>query len=210
MYHLYGGPEYEEKEPDLTGLDDAPQVREMARTVGAAAHEQAVDFLELCGTGIVDHFTGFGLATIANKRTRTYVLRNWGWGARVYVSSVRGGWFSCGVFVSAPPDVRIRIENDSCGVVVPWLWSRGSRKAEDAIWEILGGWPHSRAGGGLVDDKGMVALACIPIKSQPPESFDVDRDQLITEVIKTFARIGAEQTRAIASFVAKLNEPEEG
>ena len=69
--------------------------------------------------------------------------------------------------------------------------------------------PHSRAGAGLVDDSGTIALACIPIKAQPPESFDADREQLITEVMKTIARIGAEQTGAIATFVAGLNQPDE-
>ncbi len=59
------------------------------------------------------------------------------------------------------------------------------------------------------DDKGTVVLACIPIKAQPPESFDVDRDQLLAEVMKTIARIGAEQTKAIASFAAGLKESDE-
>jgi hypothetical protein len=93
---------YEGEETDLTGLDDAKHVREMVRTVGAAADEQAVDFLELCGKGIEDHFTGLKIATLAGKRTRAYVVRTWEWGTRVNVFSVSGGWFSCGLYVSAP------------------------------------------------------------------------------------------------------------
>jgi hypothetical protein len=207
MNRIYGHDEGEE--PDLTGLDDAEHVREMARTVGAAAYEETADFLELCGKGIENHFIGLGIAMLANKRKRAYVVRNWAWEAGVQVSSVPGGSFYCGVFVSAPPEVRISMENDACGVVVPWLWSSGGRKAEDAVWKIVGGWADSRAGEGLVDDRGTVALARIPIKAKPPESFDVDRDQLVNEVMKTFARIGAEETRAIASFVAGLQEPDE-
>lgn len=56
----------------------------------------------------------------------------------------------------------------------------------------------------VVDDRKLVAPACVPIKAQRPESFDVDRDPLIAEVTKTIARIGAEQTKAIANFVAGL------
>lgn len=207
MDRLYGHPEGEE--PDLTGLDDREHIREMARTVGAAAYEQVADFLELCGKGIEDHFTGLGIATLASKTRRAFVVRNWNWNARIQVSSLPGGWFSVGVFVRAPPGDRSSIDKDVHGVVVPWLWSKGGRKGEDAVCKILGGWPHSRAGAGLVEDRGTVALACIPIKAQPPESFDVDREQLITEVMKTIARIGAEQTRAIASFVAGLKESDE-
>ena len=144
------------------------------------------------------------------KRSRAYIVGNWEWGARVSVSSMPDSWFSCGVFVTAPPEIRISLAKDVCGVVVPWLWSNGGRKGADAVWKVVGGWANSRGGEGLVDDRGTVALARIPIKAQPPESFDVDREQLITEVLKTIARIGAEETRAIANFVARLNEPDEG
>jgi hypothetical protein len=39
MNYLYGDAVYEDKEPDMTGLQNAEQVREMAHTVGAAAYE---------------------------------------------------------------------------------------------------------------------------------------------------------------------------
>src|SRR5205807_5500517 len=98
MDSLYGG---EGEELDLTGLKDATQVREMARTVGAAASEQAADFLELCGKRIDDHFTGLGIATLARKTNRARVVRDWDRGVEVRVSSVPGGSFFCGVFISA-------------------------------------------------------------------------------------------------------------
>src|SRR5260221_6954251 len=44
MYHLYEKPEYEDEEPDLTGLADADRVREMAHGVGEAAYGEAADF----------------------------------------------------------------------------------------------------------------------------------------------------------------------
>ena len=199
----------EGKERDLTGLDAAEHILEMARPVGDAACEQVADFLALCGKGIEDHFTGLGITTLAKKRTRAFVKNNWFWGARVCVSTVVDGWFYCGVWVTAPPVVRISLAKDVCGLAVPYLWSKGGRKGADGVWKILGSWAHSRAGEGLFDDKGTVALACIPVKAQPPESFDVDREDLVAEVIKAFARIGAEQTKAIASFAAGLNEPDE-
>ena len=206
MNRLYGHPE--DEEPDLTGLDDVEHVLETARAVGAAAYEQAADFLELCGKGIEDHFTGLG-ATVTNKRKRSGVLTDWYWWSKVWIPSVPGGCFEGSVGVSAPPEIRVSLDKDTCGVVVPYLSSKGGRKGEDAIWNILGGWPHSRGIEGILGVRGMVALACIPIKAQPPDSFDVDRDPLVAEVRKTFARIDANQIKAIASFVAGLKKSEE-
>jgi hypothetical protein len=37
----------------------------------------------------------------------------------------------------------------------------------------------------------------------------VDREQLLAEVMKTVARIGAKETKALARFVAGLKEPDE-
>jgi hypothetical protein len=206
MERLYGIPEqYGGEEPNLTEPGDAAHVREMARGVGAAACEKAADFLELCGKGIVDHFTGLG-AAIANKRKRAYVLREWYWWVHVRPPSARGGWFSCAVFVSAPPEIRISLDKDVCGVVVPYIWLKGGRKAADAVSTILSGWSLSRAGEGLVDDNGAVALARIPIKPQPTESFNVESDRLVDEVARTVARIGTKQMKAIAKFVAGLKK----
>jgi hypothetical protein len=209
MNRLYGDPEYGGGEPDLTELDDAEHVREMVRSVGAAAYEQVADFLELCGKEIERHFTGLGIATIAKKRKRTFIVRDWYWEARIHVPSVPGGRLWCGVWVTAPPEVRIPLENEVCGLVIPYLWTKGGRRGADTVWKILGGWTHSRGGEGLAHERGTVALACIPIKAQPPEGFDVDRAPLIKEVSQTIARIGPEQTRAIARFAAKLKEPDE-
>lgn len=211
MNRLYGSVE-EGEEPDLTELGDAAeQVRAMVRTIGAAANEQAVEFLQLCGRGIDDHFTGLKIATIAKKRTRAYVKKNWSWEAEVRVSSVPGGEFWCGVWVTAPPKVHISLAKDVCGAVVPYIYlAKRGRKTADAIWKILGGWPHSRGVEGLLKYNNTVDLACIPIKAQPPESFDVDCDQLVAEVMKIIARIGAEETKAIANFAAGHKESEEG
>jgi len=211
MNRLYGDPTYYGgEEPDLTELSDAEKVREKTRAVGAAAYEQVADFLELCGKGIEDHFTGLGIAKLEKKKSRAYVIRNWEWGTRIYVPSVPDGWFWCGVSITAPPEVHISMENNACGVVVPCLWSKGGRHGADVVWSILGGWADSRWGEGLVNEKASVALARIPIKAQPPESLDVDRDLLTAEVLEVIARIGAKETKDIAKFVAGIKGPDEG
>src|SRR5258708_5453484 len=87
MNRLYGLLEEGEK-PDLTGVDDAEQVRVMARSVGAVAYEHVVDFLELCGKGIQSHFESLGVATLTNKCRRAYIISKWAWKTKVHVSSV--------------------------------------------------------------------------------------------------------------------------
>jgi hypothetical protein len=80
MERLYGDSENSEGlELDLAGLDDAQHIREMARTVGAAAHEQGGEILDLCGKGIDDHFNGLGVAKLSSKRKRATVVRDWCW-----------------------------------------------------------------------------------------------------------------------------------
>jgi hypothetical protein len=106
-------------------------------------------------------------------------------------------------------DSHISLAKDVCGLVVPCLWSKGGRHGADAVRVIMEGLADSRTGEGLVNSRGTIALACIPFKAQPPESFDVDRDPLIAEVMKIITRIGAKQTKAIAKFVAGLKESDE-
>ena len=156
MNRLYQDLE-EGEERDLKGLDDPEHVMKMTRTVGDAACEHVADFLQACGKEIEDHFARLGIATLAKKAKRAWVAANWDWSAKYQVASVPGGWFYCGVWITAPPEVRISLEKDSCGVVVPWLWSKGGRKGADAVWKILGGWPHSRSGEGVVKERGSIA-----------------------------------------------------
>ena len=196
-------------EPDLTALKSAEKVKEMARIVGDLACERVADFLEICATRIEDHFTGLRIGTLDRKKTRTFMKRYWYWETRVNVSSVPGGSFWCGIWITAPPEIHIPLSKDACGLVVPSIWSKGGRRGADAVWEILDGKADSRAGEGLVEESGSVALGRIPIKTHPSQSFTVDREPLVTEAIKTITRLGIKQSKAIARFVAGLKDSEE-
>jgi hypothetical protein len=200
MNRLYYPEDYDGEK--LVGLDDPTKINEMARAVGDRASDQVAEFLEMCGDAIEKHFASMKIAKPARRRTRSYVRTNWEWGTRVYVPSAGPGWFSCGVYISAPPEVRLSFEKDACGVVVAWLWSRGGRKAGDAVWNILGGRAHSR-------DSSSITLECIQVKPQPPRSFVVDRDHLLAQVRKVITCLGAMETRAIVKYVSKLRDSDE-
>ena len=184
---------------DIDGLTDAKQVFEMAGVVGAAAKTNALEFLTLCASGIASHFKGLGIVTLGKPRSRSKLAKNWWWQVEIHLPSVPKSTFVVGVSIMSAMDVGIAIQPDVCGVVVPWLWVNGRRSGEDKVIGILGSGVHSRAGDGLTIHKGTLALACIPITPQPRHGFDVDRDPLIAEVMAAFARIGAEQTVAIAN-----------
>ncbi len=195
-----------DEEPDWKGLElaipgDGHTVRTMVRTVEAAATEQAAEFAERCEKVVDEHFECLGIATISHKRQRAYVQRQWTSNVEYCVMN---SYVSCGVWITAPPEVHVKMEKDACGVLVPWIWSKGGRKAADAVWNVIGGWAHSRRGEGLVSENGTVALACIPITVNSPESFDADSDLLIAEVRNTFSRIGVKQAKAIAKALAGL------
>ena len=209
MYRLHNEAEDDFEAADFTGLADVDQVQKMAHVVGDLADEEAAEFLELCGRRIEEHFSNVPIATIVKKRGRPYVRRNWCWEVRIADSSVPGGWFWCGLFISAPPEIQVPLAEDVFGFVIPYVWTKGSRKGSDAVWKVVGEWADSREGEGLVWEKGTVALARIPIKARVAGSFDVDRDWLVSEVMKTIAHIGVKETTDIAIFVAGLTEPDE-
>ena len=205
MDRLYSDSESECNEVDLTGLQESEKVREMVRTVGAIAYDQSADFLELCGREIENHFTGLGIAKLSKKRTRAYVARNWFWEARY---NVKGGEFWCSVWLTAPPEIHLSLPEGACGVLVPYVWCKGSHKAEEAVDKVLGTRETSRWRDRLLIDRGTTPLACIAVRANPPDGFDVDRDQLVSEVMTSVSRIGVPETRAIAAFVAGLKESE--
>ncbi len=210
MNHLYGDGELLGIEQDLTGLEDAERVRQMTRTVGAAAYDEAVDFLELCGKVIEHHFLSTGIAALTGKSKRAWINKHWDWRTYIQIPSVPNSSFTCGVWLTAPPETRVPLAEGVCGVVVPWLWSKGGLQAEDAFRKSLGDWsPSGSTNVQLGEERGCIYLACIPIKPLPPDSFEVDRELLIAEVKKTIQRIGPEQITAIASFVAGLNRADE-
>jgi hypothetical protein len=95
--------------PDLTGIDKGEDVREMIRTVGAEAYEQAADFLELSGEKIKEYFLGLGITSLDIIRSRGKIVDNWSWQARVQVTSVRGGSFYCGISLSAPRRLTLHL-----------------------------------------------------------------------------------------------------
>ena len=204
---LYSDGESEDDEADLKALQDAEQVRKMARSVGAAANEHVADFLELCAIRIESYFKGLGIATRVKKRTRPYLIRNWEGDAKVYVDSVPGGRFYCGVSIGGKSEVRNPQANLVCGLVWVWLWCKGGNMVADEVWKIVRGFADARAVEGF--ERGTIVLGRIPITAQTQESFEVDSEPLVSEAMKVISLISVEEAKAIAQCVAKLKLPDQ-
>jgi hypothetical protein len=188
MDHLYWGPEHGDEEPDLHGLADAENVRVMAHIVGDQAAEQAGSFLAQCAEQIAAHWLSLKIGKITGQSRRQKMAYDWEFQGRLRVKPSKGVSIWYGAWID---EVEARI--------IPWLYGRGGREWEDLAMRTLGNQrAHSRAGDGLASDRGMVALACVPLLPESLQGFDVDRDPLVAKVVACFAAIGAKDVAALA------------
>jgi hypothetical protein len=175
---------YEADEPNLNGLANADQVLEKVLLVGEAASREAAEVLEACAHGIEEHFRGIG--TI--ERVRGDTTRLWQIRYRVSPRRAKDRQFEIGVFV-----------NVQRAAVVPWVWRRGGRRAEDDVVRILGRGVKASTGT-LVLHAGTVALA--EAKISMPERLEepVSLEPLIAQVHQAFATLTAKDVAAIAAI----------
>src|SRR5262245_51273572 len=91
MDQLYWDPLHNDKEPNLDGLDDAENVRAMARIVGDQAAEQACSFLEECAEKVVAHWKSLKVAKITGLSRRKYMGLNWEFKGRLRTKPLNRG-----------------------------------------------------------------------------------------------------------------------
>lgn len=168
-------------------VPDAEQIMKMAEAVGEAARQEVVEFLRVCAASLEEHFRPFTHFEAVTRRRK--MEKDWSVECRIHMDDMPGRKFQVGVTI-----------HDEQGLLVPWVWSPGGSRAEDALTQILGNRIHSRAGGQLVEDSGCVALKPIPLLPEDHKGFDVDREPIIEELRQTFATITRKEVRAILSL----------
>ena len=119
----------------------------------------------------------------------------WEFQGRLRVKSSKGVSIWYGAWID---DVEARI--------IPWLYGRGGREWEDLAMRTLGKRAHSRAGAGLVSERGTVALASVALLPENLQGFGVDRDPLVAKVVACFTTIGAKDVQALARPVGDDDE----
>jgi hypothetical protein len=188
----------ESEELDLTGLEDAERVREMATAVGAAATNEGVELLVECAEKIKTHFRALANVVLGKEARRSTIFHNWMWYGIIGHTSVLNGWVQCGISLY-----------DQEGILAPWLWRRGGRAWEEAVKQRLGARVHSLAGEGVVWSGGTVALARIPVFDANQQGDDVDRDALVEKVVGAFSVIQADDVEALSRDVGEQEDSPE-
>lgn len=173
----------------LTGLADPEQTQQMARAVGAVADQQAVDFVLECSRIIDAQFEGQGATQFSHRRSARYIRDYWGCGVRIHHSTIADGWFACGVYVDAPPNIAVLLPQHAVGLVIPWLWTKGGARGADRLRLRVAEWASLQLRDGLGEHSGTVPLAHIPVVPSPPDSFDVDRTALVRQVETVIAQV---------------------
>ena len=174
-YHAEMERLYEAEEPKVEGLPNPDQVLEKIKLVGDTANREVAEFLENCVPGIEEHFR----AISAVQRVRNNLEKTWDLSFRVAPTKVTDRGFWIGVYIEP-----------NRAALIPWVWCRSSRRAEDEVVRILGRGIKSAT---LPDwESGDVGLT--EIKIPIPERLEepVECDSLVAQVQQAFAPFTAD------------------
>jgi hypothetical protein len=179
---------YEAEEPEVNGLPNADRVLEKVIRVGDAAGREAAALLESCAPGIDEHFR----AISAVQRSRTNLENTWD--LRFWVGPKRavGKRFQIGVSL-----------HSYRAALIPWVWCRGGRRAEDDMVRIAG---HGIKAAALDWWPGTIGLA--EIKIPIPERLEepVACEPLVARVQQAFTAFTPQHIKEIAAVASGRGE----
>lgn len=173
---------YDEDEPNVDGLPDPDRTLEKVWAVGDAACREVAEFLETFAPGIEAHFRP--ISTV--ERVRNNLENMWELRFRVTPKRVPNRRFEVGVSVDR-------------GVLLPWVWCHGGRRAEDGVIAALGR-GFRTATLGLDWWAGSVSLAKIMIPVPDRLDAPVPVEPLVAQVQQAFASFTADEVKAIAAI----------
>ena len=179
---------YEADEPNVEGLPDADRNLERVRLVGDVACREGAELLEACAPGIEEHFRV--ISTV--ERVRNNLENNWELRFHVAPKRVTGKRFGIGVFLDVDR-----------AALMPLVWCRGGRRAEDEMIRVLG---RGTKGAVLGWGSGTVCLREIKISIREQLKESVGFDSLVVEVQQTFASFTAQEIKAIAAIASRRGE----
>ena len=156
---------YEADERKVDGLPNPDRVLKQIKLVGDTANREVAEFLGTCVPGIEEHFRAI------SDVHRTHIKHMWDLYFNVAPKKATDRQFEIGVYIDR-----------NQAALIPWVWCRGGRRAEDEMVRILGrvikvrGWAS-----------GTVVLA--EIKIPIPERLEepVECDSLVARVQQVFA-----------------------
>jgi hypothetical protein len=179
---------YEAEEPKVGGLPDPDRTLQKIKLVGDAAYREAAELLEACVPGIDEHFR----AISAVQQTRGKLENSWDLRFRVTPRETTDRYFEIGIAIEPYRTA-----------LIPWVWCRGGRRAEDEIVRILG---QGIKAATLKYESGAVGL--LEIKIPVPERLEepVASGPLLAQVQQAFAPFTAQEVKAIAAIASNRGE----
>lgn len=177
------------KDPKLKGLPDPDRVLKQIKLVGDTANRQVAEFLERCAPGIEEHFHA-----ISNvQRMRNNLEKTWALTFKVGPKNATDRRIEIGVLIH--PELE---------ALIPWVWCRGGRRAEDEVLRILDRGIKSTA---LPDwASGSVGLAKIKIPIPERLEEPVECDSLVAKVQQAFASFTPRQVEEIDRIASNRGE----
>lgn len=179
-YHAEMWQLYEEEYPDVDGLSNPEEVLEKVQLAGDVAYREAKDLLESCAKEIEPHFKKISDLSKIHKRGDDWQIEFWITPKRAKASDRE---FMIGVEIS--------VERRT---LIPWVWRRGGRRAEDQIIRILGRGMNPPK----TWDSGTVILKEIQIPTPDDLSKPIESDSLIKQIRDEFERFEEKDVTAIA------------
>ncbi|MFI5366207.1 MAG: hypothetical protein ACHQ4J_11340 [Candidatus Binatia bacterium] len=180
---------YEAEERKVDGLPNPDRVLEKIKLVGDTACREGAVFLETCVPGIDEHFR----AISAVQRIRNNLEKTWELRFKVAPRKATDRRFEIGVCIDS-----------NRAALIPWVWCRGGRRAEDEVVRILGRGIKSAT---LPEwYSGSVGLR--EIKIPIPERLEepVECDALVAQVQQAFVSFTARDVEAIAGIASNRGE----
>lgn len=175
---------YEADNSKFDGLPNPEELKEKIKRIGDAADKEAEEFLEIYTPGILARFRA--ISSVRRKRNTKF---NYEIQFRVATRRAVERHFWIGVAF-----------NTDRTSLIPWVWSRGGRRAADELIRILGCGEKAEKFGW---SNGTVALT--EIKIHIPDRFDepVECDSLVKQVHEAFELFTAQHVKAIAAIATK-------
>lgn len=180
---------YKAEKPKEEGLPKPDQTLEKIKLVGDTANREVAEFLKFCALGIEAHFHAISDV----KRVRNNLEMNWKLDFWVGPKDAKDRRIEIGVNIDS-----------NLAALIPWIWCRGGRRAEDEIKRIMGGRIKPIRSPGW--ESGAVVLDEIKIPLPERLGNPVECDSLVAQVRHAFAAFTAQDIAAIDGIASNRGE----
>jgi len=173
--------------PELEDNKNGDVIISRVKIVGRQASADAADLLEKCVADLRNRLENSGVVTLKISRRDT-IERNWQVSFDVFPARGKkpnGVTHQCGLILER-------------GGLIPWIWSRGGRAAEDRIRKLLKG-VNCIGSKQLAWAGGSIGLNAVQIPWSDAKDFQIEADPIIAKTQSSLKVITPEFLSAFLS-----------